>query len=98
MCDFNPAIRYTRSIRPAVLWKYIFPGWHGQPTTQGNSAFIQKYGDIFRLYIGKRVMITICGYENIHDAFMKHGAVMSNRPEGLFKPQTKYGNYGKTHF
>lgn len=52
----------------------------------------KQYGDIFRLYIGKQMMVTICGYENIHDAFVKHAAVLSNRPEGLFKSQTKYGN------
>lgn len=55
----------------------------------------KQYGDIFRLYIGKQMMVTICGYENIHDAFVKHAAVLSNRPEGLFKSQTKYGNLGK---
>lgn len=43
----------------------------------------KKYGDVFRLYIGPYLVVFICGYENIHDAFVKHAAQFTNRPSWL---------------
>lgn len=50
----------------------------------------KTYGDIFRLFFGNRMFITICGYENICDAFVRQGSVLSDRPEGLFHPGPGY--------
>lgn len=44
----------------------------------------KTYGDIFRLYFGNRMFITICGYENICDAFVRQGSVLSDPPRGYF--------------
>lgn len=43
----------------------------------------KKYGDVFRMYIGPYLVVFICGYENIHDAFVKHAAQFTNRPSWL---------------
>ena len=54
----------------------------------------KTYGDIFRLFLGNRMFITICGYENICDAFVRQGSVLSDRPEGLFHPGPGYEKSG----
>lgn len=54
----------------------------------------KTYGDIFRLFFGNRMFITICGYENICDAFVRQGSVLSDRPEGLFHPGPGYEEAG----
>ncbi|XP_056004451.1 cytochrome P450 2B4-like [Ostrea edulis] len=48
----------------------------------------EKYGDVFRVYAGKHMMVIISGYDNIYEAFVKHAAQMSNRPEWIL-PTTK---------
>ncbi|XP_071108290.1 cytochrome P450 2C23-like [Haliotis cracherodii] len=40
----------------------------------------KKYGDIFSVYIGNRLVIILNGYEVLKDAFVKHGDVFSDRP------------------
>ncbi|KAL5011839.1 hypothetical protein ScPMuIL_010390 [Solemya velum] len=41
----------------------------------------KKYGDIYSLYFGNKLVIVICGYENIKEAFVKNGDVFSERPD-----------------
>jgi cytochrome P450 family 2 subfamily J len=43
----------------------------------------KKYGNVFRLYLGPYLMVFISGYENIHDAFVKHAGQFSDRPNWL---------------
>uniref|UniRef100_K1QW52 Cytochrome P450 2B4 n=1 Tax=Magallana gigas TaxID=29159 RepID=K1QW52_MAGGI len=50
----------------------------------------KTYGDIFRLFFGNRMLITICGYDTICDAFVRQGSVLSDRPAGLFHPGPGY--------
>ncbi|XP_048727790.2 cytochrome P450 2C15-like isoform X2 [Ostrea edulis] len=52
----------------------------------------EKYGDVFRVYVGKHLMVIISGYDNIYEAFVKHAAQMSNRPEWILpSDKTKEG-------
>ncbi|KAL5011840.1 hypothetical protein ScPMuIL_010391 [Solemya velum] len=41
----------------------------------------EKYGDIYSLYFGNKLVIVICGYENIKEAFVKNGDIFSERPD-----------------
>lgn len=57
----------------------------------------KKYGDVFRMYIGPYLVVFICGYENIHDAFVKHAAQFTNRPSWLrdIERRIKRNGHGK---
>ena len=54
----------------------------------------EKYGDVFRLYLGPFQLIVISGYENIYEAFVKHGLVFSHRPNWLSDIKTRAEKYG----
>lgn len=57
----------------------------------------EKYGDVFRVYVGPYKLIIISGYDNIHQAFVKHGLNFSHRPNWLpdVKSRAKTYGYGK---
>lgn len=57
----------------------------------------EKYGDVFRVYVGPYKLIVISGYDNIHQAFVKHGLNFSHRPNWLpdIKSRAKTYGYGK---
>ena len=40
----------------------------------------KKYGDIYSLYLGTKLVIVIAGYEKIKEAFVKNGKVFDERP------------------
>ena len=42
----------------------------------------KKYGDIYCLYFGNRLVIIIAGFDYLRDAFSKRGDVFSDRPLG----------------
>ncbi|XP_022343645.2 cytochrome P450 2J6-like isoform X1 [Crassostrea virginica] len=54
----------------------------------------KKYGDVFRLYIGPFRLIVISGYENIHEAFVKHGTNLGHRPNWLPDIKARSETYG----
>ena len=58
----------------------------------------EKYGDIFRMYIGPYLVVFICGYENIQDAFVKHAAQFSNRPNWLPDIRNRFATAGPGKF
>ncbi|XP_033740063.1 cytochrome P450 2B4-like [Pecten maximus] len=41
------------------------------------------YGNIFRLYFGRRLVVTLCGKELISDAFIRQADSFSDRPNGM---------------
>jgi hypothetical protein len=41
----------------------------------------QKYGDIFSLITGSRVLVVVSGYDTLREIFIKHGDVVSERPD-----------------
>jgi hypothetical protein len=41
----------------------------------------QKYGDVFSLITGSRVLVVVSGYDTLRDLFIKHGDVVSERPD-----------------
>ncbi|KAL3875531.1 hypothetical protein ACJMK2_033475 [Sinanodonta woodiana] len=43
----------------------------------------KKYGDIYRLYMGPKLTVVICGYEAIKEVFVKRGGEFSDRPDSL---------------
>ena len=44
----------------------------------------KKYGDVYGLYMGKDLTIVLNGYEVIHEALVKKGALFSARPKSTF--------------
>lgn len=40
----------------------------------------KKYGDIYSLYLGNKLVIIIAGYKNLKEAFVKNADVFSDRP------------------
>ena len=40
----------------------------------------KKYGDIYSLYLGTKLVIVIAGYEKIKEAFVKNGKFFDDRP------------------
>ncbi|XP_060076084.1 cytochrome P450 2U1-like [Ylistrum balloti] len=45
---------------------------------------LQKiYGNIFRVYFGRRLVVVICGKDLINDAFIKQADSFSDRPNGM---------------
>ena len=54
----------------------------------------EKYGDVFRLYIGPFRLIVISGYENIHEAFVRHGTNLGHRPNWLPDIKARSETYG----
>ncbi|XP_067675268.1 cytochrome P450 2J4-like [Haliotis asinina] len=43
----------------------------------------KRYGDVFSLYFGNRLVIVFNGYETLKEAFVKYGDDFSDRPKGL---------------
>lgn len=54
----------------------------------------EKYGDVFRVYVGPYKLIIISGYDNIHQAFVKHGSNFSHRPNWLPDVKSRAEKYG----
>ena len=42
----------------------------------------KRYGDIYSLYLGNKLVIIIAGYKNLKEAFVKNADVFSDRPHG----------------
>ncbi|KAK3597330.1 hypothetical protein CHS0354_010967 [Potamilus streckersoni] len=40
----------------------------------------KQYGNVYRLYLGTRLSVVICGYEAFREAFVKRGDEFSHRP------------------
>ncbi|XP_061173044.1 cytochrome P450 2H2-like isoform X2 [Saccostrea echinata] len=68
-------------------------------------TYRKKYGDVFSLITGTRTMVVVNGMDTIRDIFIKHGDIVSERPD-LFvtKVITKYkgvilssGEFWKEH-
>ena len=72
----------------------------GKRRQKGYFRLQKKYGNVFRLFLGRRMLIILCGRKNIHDAFVRHGMQTSNRPDWLFDHQSKikHGNLGKKKY
>ena len=72
----------------------------GKRRQKGYFRLQKKYGNVFRLFLGRRMLIILCGRKNIHDAFVRHGMQTSNRPDWLFDHQSKikHGNLSKKKF
>ncbi|KAL3875520.1 hypothetical protein ACJMK2_033465 [Sinanodonta woodiana] len=45
----------------------------------------KQYGDIYRLYMGPKLVIIISGYETIKEVFVKRGGEFSDRPDFLLQ-------------
>ena len=48
------------------------------------NSFLSRYGDIMTVYLGSRCTIMLNSYDVIKEAFVKHGNVLSGRPQDLF--------------
>ena len=48
------------------------------------NSFSSRYGDIMTVYLGSRCTIMLHSYDVIKEAFVKHGNVLSGRPQDLF--------------
>ena len=46
--------------------------------------FTSRYGDIMTVYFGSKCTIMLNSYDIIKEAFIKHGHVLSGRPQDLF--------------
>nr|BAV93939.1 cytochrome P450 3200C1 [Chamberlinius hualienensis] len=56
----------------------------------------QKYGNVFHLYLGSRLVIVLNDYFSIHEAFIKNSDTFSGRPsDNVFKESTT-NNLGLT--
>ena len=44
----------------------------------------EKYGDVFSLILGKRILVVVNGMDAIHEVFVKHADVTSDRPDVFF--------------
>ncbi|XP_056021775.1 cytochrome P450 2C28-like isoform X2 [Ostrea edulis] len=44
----------------------------------------QKYGDVFSLITGSRILVVVSGHDTLRDIFIKHGDVVSERPDTFF--------------
>jgi hypothetical protein len=44
----------------------------------------QKYGDVFSLITGSRVLVVVSGYDTLREIFIKHEDVVSERPDIFF--------------
>lgn len=44
--------------------------------------FRKRYGDIYSLYLGNKLVIIIAGYDNLREAFVKNADTFSDRPKG----------------
>ncbi|XP_062621582.1 cytochrome P450 2C8-like [Saccostrea cucullata] len=42
-----------------------------------------KYGDVFSLVTGSKVLVVVSGYDTLRDVFIKHGDVVSERPDSF---------------
>ena len=42
----------------------------------------RRYGDIYSLYFGKRLVVVIAGYEKLREAFVLNGHAFSFKPKG----------------
>ena len=51
----------------------------------------KKYGHIYSLYFGNKLVIVIAGFESLKDAFSKRGDIFSERPteNDIFRETTK---------
>lgn len=94
LCKFHPTYRHTRSPGSAIVGNLIFFLCMGTRHHEEYLRLNKTYGDIFRLFFGNRMFITICGYDTICDAFVRQGSVLSDRPEGLFHPGPGYEKSG----
>ncbi|XP_061173041.1 cytochrome P450 2C8-like [Saccostrea echinata] len=43
----------------------------------------KKYGDVFSLVTGSKVLVVVSGYDTLRDVFIKHGDVVSERPDSF---------------
>nr|XP_022332619.1 cytochrome P450 2C28-like isoform X1 [Crassostrea virginica] len=44
----------------------------------------KKYGDVFSLITGSRILVVVSGYETLREIFIKHGDKTSERPDIFF--------------
>lgn len=44
----------------------------------------RRYGDVFSLYLGSQLVVVVCGYNAIKEAFVKSAAAFSERPKTFF--------------
>lgn len=44
-------------------------------------AWRRRYGDVFSLYMGSRLVVVLNGYDVIREALLKRADVFSNRPK-----------------
>lgn len=94
--------------RTSIPGPFAFPfiGNLPQFIRMGNKRHLEllslrkKYGNVFRMYVGPYLMVFISGYENIHDAFVKHAAQFSDRPNWLpnIQKRMKKTGHGKIIF
>ena len=56
----------------------------------------RKYGDVYTIYIGSKRTIVLNSYEATKEAFTKHGAVFSGRPQDLFFVENITKGLGKS--
>ncbi|KAJ8297557.1 hypothetical protein KUTeg_024088 [Tegillarca granosa] len=51
----------------------------------------RKYGDVFSLKMGSKLMVVLNGHETIKEALVKHGDVFSSRPDLFIFRETSEG-------
>ena len=73
----------------------------GKDTKVFLRKFRKRYGDIYSLYFGSKLVIVMSGYDTLKEAFLKNGDMFHDRPKGnLFldeftKKLGKCGSYKK---
>lgn len=51
----------------------------------------KKYGDVFSLKMGSKLMVVLNGHETIKEALVKHGDAFSSRPDLFIFRETSEG-------
>ena len=49
--------------------------------TRSFRRFREQLGDVFRLQLGNRMCVVICGFDAIKEALVKNGVTFMNRPD-----------------
>ncbi|KAG2380928.1 hypothetical protein LR48_Vigan11g136700 [Vigna angularis] len=63
-----------------------------QPYHRTFSQMSQKYGSVFSLWFGSRLVVVVCSQSAVQECFTKNDIVLANRPHFLFGKYISYNN------